>query len=43
MPLWLPGHAARAVRNGATLAPDHATGKRTWEDFLAAELGPDGA
>jgi hypothetical protein len=38
MPLRLPGNAARAVRAGATLAPDHADGHRTWEDFLAERL-----
>ncbi|MBX6356884.1 MAG: NAD(P)H-binding protein [Micromonosporaceae bacterium] len=31
----LPGRAAAAVRAGAILAPEHATGKRTWEEFLA--------
>jgi len=36
LPVWLPGRAARAVRAGATLAPEHAAGKRTWEEFLAA-------
>jgi hypothetical protein len=35
----LPGRAARAVREGANLAPDRAVGHRTWEDFLAARLG----
>jgi uncharacterized protein YbjT (DUF2867 family) len=34
--LRLPGRAARAFRAGANLAPDHAVGRRTWEDFLAA-------
>jgi uncharacterized protein YbjT (DUF2867 family) len=36
VPLRLPGRAARAFRAGANLAPDHAEGRRTWEDFLAA-------
>jgi hypothetical protein len=36
VPLHLPGRAARAFRAGANLAPDHAVGRRTWEDFLAA-------
>jgi len=36
----LPGRAARALRAGANLAPDRAVGHRTWEDFLADELGP---
>jgi hypothetical protein len=35
VPIHLPGKAARAFRNGANLAPDHATGRRTWEEFLA--------
>jgi uncharacterized protein YbjT (DUF2867 family) len=35
VPLPLPGGAARAVRAGAILAPEHAVGKRTWEEFLA--------
>jgi uncharacterized protein YbjT (DUF2867 family) len=33
-----PGGAARAFRAGANLAPDHAVGHRTWEDFLAERL-----
>ena len=39
MPIWLPGQAARAHRAGANLAPDHADGKRTWEEFFADRLG----
>jgi uncharacterized protein YbjT (DUF2867 family) len=35
IPVWLPGKAARAFRNGANLAPGHAVGRRTWEEFLA--------
>jgi uncharacterized protein YbjT (DUF2867 family) len=35
LPVRLPGKAARAVRAGATLAPDRAVGRRTWEEFLA--------
>jgi uncharacterized protein YbjT (DUF2867 family) len=35
IPVWLPGRAARAFRNGANLAPGHAVGRRTWEEFLA--------
>ncbi len=38
MPVRLPGHAARAVRAGAILAQDGAVGRRTWEDFLAAQV-----
>jgi uncharacterized protein YbjT (DUF2867 family) len=35
VPVWLPGKAARAFRVGANLAPEHAVGHRTWEEFLA--------
>ena len=35
LPVHVPGGAARAVRAGAVIAPDHAVGKRTWEEFLA--------
>lgn len=38
--LWQPGQAARAVRAGANLTPDHADGVRTWEEFLAERVGP---
>lgn len=38
MPVRLPGQAARAVRAGAILALDGAVGRRTWEDFLAAQV-----
>lgn len=41
MPLPLPGKAARAVRDGATLAPDRAVGRRTWEEFLSERLRAD--
>jgi uncharacterized protein YbjT (DUF2867 family) len=40
LPLWLPGKAARALRAGAHLAPEHAVGTRTWEEFLADRLSP---
>jgi uncharacterized protein YbjT (DUF2867 family) len=40
LPIRVPGRAARAFREGANLAPDRAVGHRTWEDFLADELGP---
>ena len=37
MPVRMPGKAGRAYREGANLSLDvAATGKRTWEDFLAA-------
>jgi uncharacterized protein YbjT (DUF2867 family) len=39
VPLWLPGKAARAFRDGANLAPDMAVGRRTWEEFLAERIG----
>ncbi len=39
VPLRLPGKGARAFREGANLAPDRAVGRRSWEDFLAAEVG----
>ncbi|MBO8192179.1 NAD(P)H-binding protein [Streptomyces oryzae] len=34
--LPLPGRTARAFRQGGNLAPDHATGKVTYGEFLAA-------
>lgn len=40
VPVRFPGTAARAVRDGANLAPDRAVGRRTWEDFLAERVGP---
>jgi len=39
VPVRFPGRAARAVREGANLAPDRAVGRRTWEEFLAERLG----
>ncbi|HKA69945.1 MAG TPA: NAD(P)H-binding protein [Actinomycetes bacterium] len=38
LPVRVPGRAAKAVRDGANLAPDRAVGRRTWEDFLAARV-----
>ena len=38
VPLRLPGQAARAFRAGANIAPGHAAGQRTWEEFLAARV-----
>ncbi len=38
IPVWLPGRAARAFRDGANLASDRAVGRRTWEDFLAERV-----
>lgn len=40
MPVPLAGRAAHALRAGAHLAPDHAVGQRTWEEFLADRLRP---
>ncbi len=39
VPVRFPGGAARAVRAGATVAPDRAVGRRTWEQFLAERVG----
>lgn len=39
VPVRVPGKAARAVRGGANLAPERAVGRRTWEEFLASEVG----
>ncbi|NUW33950.1 NAD(P)H-binding protein [Nonomuraea sp. SMC257] len=41
VPMRTPGRAAAAFREGANLAPDHAVGRRTWEDFLAAQARRD--
>jgi uncharacterized protein YbjT (DUF2867 family) len=43
LPIWLPGKAASAFREGANLAPDRAVGRRTWEEFLAARVGAPSA
>ena len=44
VPVRIPGQAARALRDGANLAPDRAVGRRRWEDFLAARVGsPSGS
>ncbi len=37
VPVRLPGQAARAIRSGANLAPGHASGRGTWEEYLAAK------
>ncbi|WP_351224309.1 NAD(P)H-binding protein [Streptomyces sp. NPDC002133] len=34
VPLWIPGRTFRALQQGRNLAPDHAVGRRTFEDFL---------
>jgi uncharacterized protein YbjT (DUF2867 family) len=36
LPLPVPGAAARGFRAGGHLCPEHADGKRTWAEFLAA-------
>ena len=41
VPMRLPGKAARALRDGANLAPQRAVGRRTWEHFLAERLRSD--
>ncbi len=38
MRVRLAGRAYRAVRAGGNLAPDHAVGKRSWEEFLAERV-----
>lgn len=38
IPIRPPGGAAAAIRAGATLDPDHATGHRSWDQFLADTL-----
>jgi uncharacterized protein YbjT (DUF2867 family) len=37
--LWMPGKAAASIRAGANLAPEHAVGRTTWEDFLNERIG----
>ncbi|MFE5706189.1 SDR family oxidoreductase [Rhodococcus koreensis] len=39
MPVRMPGKAGRAYRDGVNLSLEAATGKRTWDDFLAAYPG----
>jgi uncharacterized protein YbjT (DUF2867 family) len=39
IPVRPPDKAARAVREGANLAPERAVGRRTWEEFLAERVG----
>jgi uncharacterized protein YbjT (DUF2867 family) len=43
VPIGLPGQAMRALRTGANLAPDHATGRLTWAGFLDSRLRADRA
>ncbi|WP_319462699.1 SDR family oxidoreductase [Micromonospora sp. RTP1Z1] len=39
VPVPVPGKGARAFHAGANLAPDHAVSGRTWEEFLADQVG----
>jgi uncharacterized protein YbjT (DUF2867 family) len=39
LPVHLPGAVFAGYRQGGHLAPDHAVGHRTWEQFLAEHLG----
>jgi len=39
LPVRMPGKAARAMREGANLAPEHPVGRLTWEQFLEVEIG----
>ncbi|MFF2026058.1 SDR family oxidoreductase [Rhodococcus koreensis] len=39
MPVRMPGKVGRAYRDGVNLSREAATGKRTWDDFLAAYPG----
>ncbi len=39
----LPGKTARALREGAQLAPDHRYGKLRWEEFLKQTIRTTGA
>jgi uncharacterized protein YbjT (DUF2867 family) len=38
LPVRPLGGAGRAIRGGANLTPDHADGRRTWEEFLAEHV-----
>ncbi|WP_399093974.1 SDR family oxidoreductase [Streptomyces sp. BBFR2] len=39
VPLWLPGRTMAGFRAGENLAPGHAVGERTYEQFLAERAG----
>lgn len=39
MPVWLPGKVFRAMRAGENVAPQHAAGSITFEEYLAEHLG----
>jgi uncharacterized protein YbjT (DUF2867 family) len=38
VPVWLPGKVFRAYRAGGHLAPDHAVGTITFEEYMAEQL-----
>jgi len=38
LPVWLPGRASAGLRRGGLLAPGHATGTMTFDEFLAARF-----
>jgi uncharacterized protein YbjT (DUF2867 family) len=38
LPIWLPGKVFRAYRTGGHLAPEHAAGTITFEQYLAEQL-----
>jgi hypothetical protein len=38
VPVWLPGKVFRAYRAGGHLAPEHAAGTITFEEYLAEQL-----
>ncbi|GDY28534.1 SDR family oxidoreductase [Gandjariella thermophila] len=42
VPVRLPGRTFRAYRRGGHLAPDHAVGRRTFEQYLAEHPDPAG-
>jgi uncharacterized protein YbjT (DUF2867 family) len=39
MPIWLPGEAFRTYRGGGNLAPEHAAGVITFEQYLTEQFG----
>jgi uncharacterized protein YbjT (DUF2867 family) len=41
LPVRVPGQAFHALRAGANLAPDHATGHLTWTDYLTTRATTD--
>ena len=38
VPVWLPGKAFRAIRAGENVAPQHAAGSVTFEEYLSEQL-----